>query len=463
AQTSSVAERLTAVQPTPQVVRGTRLGPRKPGSAGPLRTQRPHWAARVAAAVGAAAVITHVVAVASAVSCWCSACLAARGRVKGRYPGRRFFPTWGRPGRLVRWSRIDHRRPAQDGCRPIHETRRAAIRVGSPPAATRSCPGSLSRARAGGTSGHLRVTLAPSPSSFAFAFSAVSLLTFSRMAFGADSTASLASLRPRPVSSRTTLMTWIFLPPSASRTTSNSSFSGSASAAAGAPPAAATATGAAAVTSKVSSNCFTNSESSISVISLNASSSSSVLSFAISGVLSKGCLRTWVRRAASGRLGALLLALLVRQGGRRTGGLGERSLEQGRGLAQVALHRAGQLGQQHLTGLQVGELRDLGRGNGPALEDTALDDELRVGLREVAKPLRRLDDVARNESQRGRTGEQLVEAVDTRVRRGTLRQRVLRDRVAGLGAERAPQLGELGNRQTAVLGQHGGARVAEAL
>ena len=46
-------------------------------------------------------------------------------------------------------------------------------------------------------------------------------------------------------------------------------------------PAAATATGAAAVTSKVSSNCFTNSESSSRVISLNASSNSSVLSLAM--------------------------------------------------------------------------------------------------------------------------------------------------------------------------------------
>ena len=41
--------------------------------------------------------------------------------------------------------------------------------------------------------------------------------------------------------------------------------------------AAATATGAAAVTPKVSSNCFTNSHSSIRVISLNASSSSSAV------------------------------------------------------------------------------------------------------------------------------------------------------------------------------------------
>ena len=50
---------------------------------------------------------------------------------------------------------------------------------------------------------------------------------------------------------------------------------------AAAPAAAATATGAAAVTSKTSSNFFTKSESSSRVISLNASSSSSVLSFAM--------------------------------------------------------------------------------------------------------------------------------------------------------------------------------------
>lgn len=50
-------------------------------------------------------------------------------------------------------------------------------------------------------------------------------------------------------------------------------------------PAAATATGAAAVTSKVSSNAFTNSESSRRVSSLNWSNNSSVLSFAIVAVL----------------------------------------------------------------------------------------------------------------------------------------------------------------------------------
>src|SRR6185437_2062676 len=51
---------------------------------------------------------------------------------------------------------------------------------------------------------------------------------------GVLSTASLASLRPRLVISRTTLMTWIFLAPPVLRTTENSVFSSTAGAAA--PP-----------------------------------------------------------------------------------------------------------------------------------------------------------------------------------------------------------------------------------
>src|SRR5689334_17435318 len=142
------------------------------------------------------------------------------------------------------------------------------------------CQGRLAQPR-----GYLTVTVAPAPSRAAFALSALSLLTFSSTVLGAPSTRSLASLRPRLVRLRTSLMTWIFLSPAASRMTSNSSCSSASSAAAPPPwpPAAGTATaaGAAALTSKVSSNCFTNSESSSRVISLNASRRSSVLIFAI--------------------------------------------------------------------------------------------------------------------------------------------------------------------------------------
>ncbi|AHI19107.1 50S ribosomal protein L7/L12 [Corynebacterium casei LMG S-19264] len=112
------------------------------------------------------------------------------------------------------------------------------------------------------------------------------MLAASRIALGAPSTSSLASFRPRPETiSRTALITPIFFAPASVRTTSNSSFSSSA--AASAPGAAATAaTGAAAVTSKTSSNSLTNSESSMRVISLNASMSSSLVSLAMVGILS---------------------------------------------------------------------------------------------------------------------------------------------------------------------------------
>src|SRR5258708_4048809 len=55
--------------------------------------------------------------------------------------------------------------------------------------------------------GYLTVTVAPAPSRAAFALSALSLLTFSSTVLGAPSTRSLASLRPRLVRLRTSLMT----------------------------------------------------------------------------------------------------------------------------------------------------------------------------------------------------------------------------------------------------------------
>src|SRR6185437_5511298 len=66
---------------------------------------------------------------------------------------------------------------------------------------------------------YLTVTDAPAPSRAARALSAVSLLTRSRSGLGAESTRSLASLRPRLVRVRTSLMTWIFLSPAPSRMT----------------------------------------------------------------------------------------------------------------------------------------------------------------------------------------------------------------------------------------------------
>src|SRR5271167_3238403 len=88
-------------------------------------------------------------------------------------------------------------------------------------------------------------TVAPASVNFFLMVSASSLETPSLMAFGAPSTRSLASFKPRLVTSRTALITLILLAPTSFRTTLNSVFS-SAGAAAAAPPPPAIITGAAA-------------------------------------------------------------------------------------------------------------------------------------------------------------------------------------------------------------------------
>ena len=124
---------------------------------------------------------------------------------------------------------------------------------------------------------YLRVTFAPCSSTFALMASASSLETPSLMFLGAPSTSSLASFRPRPVISRTTLITLIFCAPKSVSSTSNSVFSSSAAAAGPA----ATTTPAAAETPNSSSQALTSSFSSITDSSLIASINSAVVSLAI--------------------------------------------------------------------------------------------------------------------------------------------------------------------------------------
>lgn len=85
---------------------------------------------------------------------------------------------------------------------------------------------------------YLTSTDAPASTNLAFAASASSFATPSLTAFGAPSTRSFASFRPRLVNSRTALMTWILFAPAPVRITSNSVCSTAASAGAASPPAA---------------------------------------------------------------------------------------------------------------------------------------------------------------------------------------------------------------------------------
>src|SRR6266568_6050334 len=131
---------------------------------------------------------------------------------------------------------------------------------------------------------YLTSTVAPASSSCALIESASSCGTPSLTSFGAESTRSFASFRPRPVIARTTLITWIFWPPAAVRTTSNADFSSTAapSPAAPAAPGAATATGAAAVMPHSSSIFFFSSTSSSTFILPSSSNTLSVALAAIS-------------------------------------------------------------------------------------------------------------------------------------------------------------------------------------
>src|SRR5216683_2191503 len=130
----------------------------------------------------------------------------------------------------------------------------------TPPQQFRCTPG---QARA---TNYLISTLAPASSNFFLIAAASSLLTPSLTVLGAPSTRSLASFKPRLVTSRTALMTLILLPPTSVRTTVNSVFSSAGAAPpAAAPPPAATTVAAAAETPKASSIFFTRSDASSSV------------------------------------------------------------------------------------------------------------------------------------------------------------------------------------------------------
>src|SRR3954451_5913508 len=80
-------------------------------------------------------------------------------------------------------------------------------------------------------------TEAPASSSSCLSLSASSRSMPSLTGLGASSTSALASLRPRPVAARTTLMTWIFLSPAPVRMTSTVDDSSSAAPASPPPPA----------------------------------------------------------------------------------------------------------------------------------------------------------------------------------------------------------------------------------
>src|SRR5437899_11054535 len=113
-------------------------------------------------------------------------------------------------------------------------------------------------------SSYFTSTVAPASVNFFLMVSASSLEMPSFTLLGAPSTSSLASFRPRLVTSRTALITLILLAPTSLRTTVNSVFSsaGAAAAAPAPPPATITGAAAAADTPKRASSFLTRSAAS---------------------------------------------------------------------------------------------------------------------------------------------------------------------------------------------------------
>src|SRR6185503_6690753 len=340
---------------------------------------------------------------------------------------------------------------------------------------------------------YLISTVAPASSSCALIWSASSCAMPSLTGFGAPSTRSLASFRPRPVTARTTLIAWIFLSPAFVSTTSKADFSSAAAPspppAAGAP-AAATATGAAAVTPHSSSSLFFSSTRSRTVMAPRSCTSLSVSVLAILlFLLLLG--RVGVGRRLFGfHLGFVFGRGLLRCGlvccglclGRRlldslalllelpdasvdhADQVAQRRREQDDHGRQRTCNRPDELRAQHVRGRERREPLDLGVADHGAFEQAPADHEDVVRPGGVVQDLRHRSGIALGveECDRGRPVDQLEPLLPAPSLGRPPRERVLDDREAGAGLEQlAPQLVDLRHRQAAVVRHHQGLGVAQ--
>src|SRR5262245_50983680 len=290
-------------------------------------------------------------------------------------------------------------------------------------------PGARSDAR---PTCYLISTVAPCSSSVAFMSAASALLPVSLTLLGVPSPRSLASLRPSPVSSRTTLMTWIFLSPAPVSTTSNSVCSSTAAAAPPPPPIGMAIMGAAAVTPNLSSYFFFSSESSSTVMLPMRSSTWSmavdIAMFSFRCCRVSGCEQRQPP-APHGRPGGgvssgclLLLSLqYVRHDRRQAQGRVDRTQELGHGGDEDAQD----LRQQHLAARQRRQRRDRLVVEQPSVHDRRLDARTLVLLGEVGQDLGRRHLAHRAEHQPRGSFEIAIQLGDAALVEGALEQGVL--------------------------------------
>src|SRR5258705_5057212 len=297
--------------------------------------------------------------------------------------------------------------------------------------------------------GYLTSTVAPTSSSFFFMSTDSALATFSFTAFGAPSTRSLASLRPSPVSSRTTLITWIFFSPAAMSMTSNSVFSSAAAAPAAPPPAAgaATATAAAADTPHFSCSSFESWDASSSV----SVSSFSAISSIFAAISPASCECYVVVDSDSVTLLSGALAPRLENPDQLPLGSGQERHQ----LRCRSLQGPHQLAPQRFLRRQVGQRLQLRGLDQLALDEAHFDGEQRVRLHEVLERLRHRHRILRGEHEPGGPLEVAAQRPQVQILHGQPRQPVLHHLVLGRRRlELLAQIGELANGEPAVLGEH---------
>src|SRR4051812_27614813 len=262
------------------------------------------------------------------------------------------------------------------------------------------------------------VTFAPTSSNFFLIASASSLGTPSLIGLGALSTRSLASFRPRLVTSRTTLITLILLPPTSVSETVNSVFS---SAGAAAPPPAIgipIGTAAAADTPSSDSSVFTSWLSSRTLMPLMYSTTCACVT---SAMLISLFSTFDVRRSflvVGSRFSAFGALLLRRR--QHVHEVARRRAQHRDDLHHGRLQHIEQLGEQLGAARQRRELGHLGRLDRAARDDGRLDRQRG----------RRLDE------RRDRLGED--DRVVRRVRHGRRPHEVGVERLEGRALDRAP-------------------------
>src|SRR5271157_3982759 len=236
---------------------------------------------------------------------------------------------------------------------------------------------------------YLISTLAPASSNFFLMLAASSLLTPSLTVLGAPSTRSLASLRPRLVTSRTALMTLILLPPMSVRTTVNSVFSSAGAAAAAAPPLAATTVAAAAESPKASSIFLTRSDASRSVRPLI--SSRIVSTFDMTAISPLNILnQTFRNRGGRGPLSPKPLRTKFVGLDRFADGHGKiagQHVERGRDPLSRSVQEEHDLADQFILGRHGGKLLDFRDGDHSAFHHAGLESERRNFLGDLGEGL----------------------------------------------------------------------------